>query len=64
MGWLADELEAKLRIELDFRNEVHNANKLRVFMSGSKRNVLASVPCIHEELSTPSMIIMQWVQVK
>jgi predicted unusual protein kinase regulating ubiquinone biosynthesis (AarF/ABC1/UbiB family) len=51
----------QLAIELDFRTEVINANKLRTFLVGNKA---ATVPHIYDKLSTERMIIMEWIEVR
>lgn len=60
LAWLYDEMEAKLKIELNFRNEIHNSVTMREVLLG--RYIQASVPKIFENLSTEHMIIMEWVQ--
>ncbi|GAX82134.1 hypothetical protein CEUSTIGMA_g9562.t1 [Chlamydomonas eustigma] len=59
LGWVYDELEAKLAEEMDFRTEYTNAAKLRILLEGHKR---ASVPAMYSDLCTPRMIIMEWIQ--
>lgn len=58
---LTDNRLPQLAIELDFRSEVTNANRLRACLKGNK---LVTVPRIHDNLSTERMIIMEWIQVR
>jgi len=58
-AWICDELAKKLEIELDFRNEARNAQRLSSLMAGNR---LVAVPHINEELSSRRAIVMEWIQ--
>eukprot|EP00200_Dunaliella_tertiolecta_P002129 CAMPEP_0202345886 /NCGR_PEP_ID=MMETSP1126-20121109/4923_1 /ASSEMBLY_ACC=CAM_ASM_000457 /TAXON_ID=3047 /ORGANISM="Dunaliella tertiolecta, Strain CCMP1320" /LENGTH=529 /DNA_ID=CAMNT_0048937235 /DNA_START=217 /DNA_END=1806 /DNA_ORIENTATION=+ len=60
MDWLAYELEHKLATELNFLNEIHNARKLSAILQGRQYKE-CSAPYMYEELSSPRLIIMEWV---
>lgn len=55
-------MEAKLKVELDFRNEIRNSRQLHATLEG-RTKLHAFVPHIYEQYSTPHMIVMEWIQV-
>ncbi|KAF5826968.1 hypothetical protein DUNSADRAFT_1655 [Dunaliella salina] len=54
------QLEHKLATELNFLNEIHNARKLAAILQGRQYRE-CSAPYMYEELSSPRLIIMEWV---
>jgi hypothetical protein len=61
LGWMFGEMESKLKFELNFLNEIQNANKLCEILKSNK--LPASIPYIHSDLSSERMIIMEWIEV-
>ena len=56
---LLDELQKYLRLELDFRREVENADRIREIFKKEDRVV---IPRIHHEFSTGRVITMEFVE--
>jgi len=52
------ELRHKLSLELNFLNEIRNARQLGTILHNRRE---CSAPYMHEELSSPRLIIMEWV---
>eukprot|EP00955_Chlamydomonas_euryale_P019994 213175-Chlamydomonas_euryale.AAC.2 len=51
------------QVELDFRNEVANADRLRELLASRRKRYLAAVPELYNQLCTERVIVMEWVQV-
>ena len=60
IGWIVDELEAKLEIEVDFRVEIKNSKALQAFLG--EGHPTTTVPKIHENLSTKRVLVMEWIE--
>ncbi|MBW2280589.1 MAG: AarF/ABC1/UbiB kinase family protein [Deltaproteobacteria bacterium] len=55
---LLDEMQKHLELELDFRREVENADRIRGLFANDE-SVL--IPAVHHELSTQRVIVMEFV---
>jgi aarF domain-containing kinase len=60
IGWIVDELEAKLEIEVDFRVEIKNSKALQSLLGES--HPTTTVPKIYENLSTKRVLVMEWIE--
>ncbi|GLI59471.1 hypothetical protein VaNZ11_001354 [Volvox africanus] len=61
LKWLYEDLRTKLKVELDFRSEIHNSRRFEKVLKEAGEWGRVVVPVLHEGLCSSKVLVMEWI---
>ncbi|GIL77243.1 hypothetical protein Vretimale_3082 [Volvox reticuliferus] len=61
LKWLYEDLADKLKVELDFRSEIHNSRRFQMVLAEAGEWGRVVVPELHEGLCSSKVLVMEWI---